>query len=334
MSTIELLKNIVNRIKRCKFLILVLAVLFAIIFYLPEHNKKTVYTAKATLFPLNSDNDNSSTSLSGLLGLSDPTRSFGNDNSVNIIELTLSRTLMQTVASKRLAAVGNKTIAELLVTEKNSNTPFFTKKIDYPSDSISQAVVGGELLSGDFVAKINKNNVLEMYYSNTNTALLEPITDTIISEITKFYINLKIEKALADYNFAVIKLDSVQKVLDKLDNRAIGMQNTTLFTSDKLLSYKIPKDYVAGAKEDAMRQKETLLNNKDEASWRLQKLTPIVEILDKPQPPFASKRSTPLLMAAIGFVLGTLIAVLIAISGLLYAYAKFEIRKALLENNS
>jgi len=83
-----------------------------------------------------------------------------------------------------------------------------------------------------------------------------------------------------------------------------------------------------------MRQKETLLNNKDEASWRLQKLTPIVEILDKPQPPFASKRSTPLLMAAIGFVLGALIAVLIAISGLLYAYVKFEIRKVLLENNS
>lgn len=332
MTTIELLKNITAKIKRYKLLILITAIICAIIFCLPELNKKTVYTAKATLFPLNSDNESSPSSLSGLLGLSgDASSSFGNNNAVNILELTVSRTLMQTVASKRLTGLENKTISELLVDEQNNNTPFFSKKIKFPSDSVSQAILGGSLLSGNFIAKINKNNVLELYYSNTNTALLEPITDTIILEITKFYTTLKIEKALADYNFTVAKLDSIQKTLDKLDSKAIGMQSTTLFTSDKLLTYQIPKNYVADAKDIAIRQKDILINNKEEAMWRLQKITPIVEVLDKPVAPFDSKKPTPLLMGFVGFLLGVFLAMLVAISGILYTYIKAEILKVLSE---
>lgn len=333
MSTIDLFKNIASRIGNYKILILIVAVIAAIIFYIPEFNKKTTYTAKATLFPLNSDNENSSSSLSGLLGLSDPTRSFGNDNAVNILELTVSRTLMQAVASKRIASFDNKTIAEILVDEKNNTRSLFSKKMQFPSDSVSQVVVGGAMLSGNFSAKINKNNVLELYFSNTNPTLLEPITDTIISEITKFYTNLKIEKALADYNFTIARLDSVQIILDKLDNKAISLQNTTLFTSDKLLAYQIPKNYVSDSKDIAVHEKDMLLNNKEEAMWRLQKLTPIVEILDKPQAPYESKGSSPLLMAIIGFILGGLLAAFIAIADLLYAYTKIEIRKTLTADN-
>jgi uncharacterized protein involved in exopolysaccharide biosynthesis len=332
VTTIKLLRNIAAKIKRYKFFILIAAVICAIVFCLPELNKKTIYTAKATLFPLNSDNEKSPSSLSGLLGLSgDASSSFDNNNSVNILELTVSRTLMQTVASKRLTDLDNKTIAELLVDERNNNTSFFSKKIKFPSDSISQVVLGGSLLSENFIAKINKNNVLELYYSNTNTTLLEPITDTIISEITKFYTNLKIEKALADYNFTIAQLDSVQKTLDKLDSKAIGMQNTTLFTSDKLLTYQIPKNYIADAKDMATRQKDILINNKEEAMWRLQKITPIVEVLDKPEAPFDSKKSAPLLMGSVGFLLGGFLAMLITISGVLYTYIKAEILKALSE---
>jgi uncharacterized protein involved in exopolysaccharide biosynthesis len=332
VTTIELFKNITDKIKRYKILILISAIICAIIFYLPELNKKTIYTAKATLFPLNSDNENSPSSLSGLLGLSsDAGNSFSSNNSVNILELTVSRTLMQTVASKRLTGLGNKAISELLVDERNNNTSFFSKKIKFPSDSISQVVLGGSLLSGNFIAKINKNNVLELYYSNTNPELLEPITDTIISEITKFYTNLKIEKALADYNFTIAQLDSVQKKLDKLDSKAIGMQSTTLFTSDKLLTYQIPKNYIADSKEMATRQKDILINNKEEAMWRLQKITPIVEVLDKPEAPFDSKGSTPLLMGFIGFFLGGFLAMFVAISSVLYTYIKAEILKVLSE---
>jgi uncharacterized protein involved in exopolysaccharide biosynthesis len=333
VSTIDLFKNIASRIGKYKILILIAAVIGAIVLYIPEFNKKPIYTAKATVFPLNSDNENSSSSLSGLLGLSDPTKSFGNDNAVNILELTVSRTLMQSVASKRLATFDNKTIAEALITEKNNSSSFFSKKMLLPSDSLSQVIIGGSMLSGNFSAKINKNNVLELYFSNTNPALLEPITDTIISEITKFYTDLKIEKALADYNFTIARLDSVQIILDKLDSRAIGLQNTTLFTSDKLLAYQIPKNYVADSKDIAVHEKDMLLNNKEEAMWRLQKLTPIVEILDKPQPPYESKGSSPLFMAIIGFIVGGFLAAFIAIADLLYAYTKTEIRKTLTEVN-
>jgi uncharacterized protein involved in exopolysaccharide biosynthesis len=329
VSILDLFKNITSRIKKYGILILIAAIISAVIFYISEHNKRPIYTAKATLFPLNSDNGNTPSSLSGLLGLNDQTTSFGNDNAVNILELTVSRTLVQTVASKRLPGFDNKTITELLVNEQNSNSSFLTKKIQLPTDSVSQAVLGGSMLSENFSARINKNNVLELYVSNTNTALLEPITDTVISEIIKFYTNLKIKKALADYNFTIAKLDSVQITLDKLDSRAIGIQKTTMFTSDKLLAYQIPKNYVSDAKEIAVHEKDMLLNNKEEAMWRLQKLTPIVEVLDRPLPPFSSTGTSPLFMAVIGFILGGVVAIFVAIASLLYKYAKKEILKTL-----
>ena len=134
-------------------------------------------------------------------------KSFSNEAAINIIELTLSRNVRESVATARMKEYGNKTVTEVLVDEINRNKWFFAKNIVVPTDSTSVAMLGGIMIKPKLQAKMSKNGVLQINFSNTNKDLLEPISNIIIEKISQFYINLKRQKALADYNFTLSKID-------------------------------------------------------------------------------------------------------------------------------
>ena len=148
-----------------------------------------------------------------------------------------------------------------------------------------------------------------MYYSNTNPTLITPITYAMIEKISQFYIDLKTRKAKKDYDFTLRKIDSLQQVLNTYDRRAVDMANTTLFVPTGKIEYSIPKENLINAKERVMRQRDGYANNREEALWRLQKATPIIDILDKPVPPFSSKKPSSMMYGFLGFMLGCLLAI-------------------------
>jgi hypothetical protein len=310
-------------------LIIIVAVIIAGLFFAVAKNTSAQYTSKATVFPLTNSSDNSLAggALSSLLGGADASKSFSSEASINIIELALSRNVREAVAGARIPEKGNKMVGELLMQEANNNKSFFSKKINLPVDSTSQIVFGGKLLMPLISAKINKNDVLELYFTNTDTSLVRLVSQILIDKISQFYIDLKIEKATADYNFTVLKIDSIQKVLDSLDSKAIHLQNTTLFTPSGLLQYDLPKENLGDEKLRVGRERDISINNREEALWRLQKVTPIIAVLDKPNPPYDSQKPSSILYGIIGFIIGCALMVFIVIAGLLYRFAKIEIKK-------
>ena len=329
MNTNELLKEIFKKLGRFKILILVSGIITALILFFYTKSERPVYTAKATIFPLSNSADNSSSSaLNGILGLGDAPKSFSSDAAINIIELTLSRYVREAVALAKLPAFTNKTIAELLISDYNTNRSFSGKPIPLPSDSNSLAAAGAAFLQPGIIAKMSKNGVFEIYFSHPNKSLITPISFVLIEKVSQFYIDLKIKKATADYNFTVRKIDSLDKILGKIDYRAIRMQNTTLFAPDKL-EYEIPKEKINVDKLRYTKQRDISLNNQEEALWRLQKLTPIISVLDKPTEPFTVKKSSAITAAFIGFIIGTMVSGLLMVSTLLYQYAQNEIQKNL-----
>ena len=330
MNTTELIREILNRIGRYKILILVAGIITALVLFFYVKRERPVYTAKATIFPLSNSLDNSSSSaLSGILGLGDAPKSFSNEAAINIIELTLSRYVREAVALSRLPAFGNKTITQLLVEDHNSHKSFLEKDIKIPSDSISLAITGAGFLQPGIVAKMSKNGVFEIYFSHPNKSLISPISYVLIDRVSQFYIDLKIKKATADYDFTVRKIDSLDIILKGIDHRAIRMQNTTLFAPDKL-EYEIPKEKINVDKQRYMKQRDISLNNQEEALWRLQKLTPIISVLDKPTEPFTVIKSSAVTYAVIGLVTGCLSAAFLSVFWVLYKYAKNEIERSLL----
>lgn len=329
MTTTELLKAIFITLGRFKILMLGAGIVSALLLFFYAKNIRPEYTAKATVFPLTNTTENSLTTnaLSGILGLADAPKSFSSEATINIIELSLSRFVRESVAATRLPAFGNKSITELLIQDFNTHHSFLQKEIKLPKDSVALATLGGEILKAGIAAKMSKNGVLELYFSHKNRSLVSPISFTLIDRVSQFYIDLKIKKATADYDFTVKKIDSLDGILNSIDKRAIRIQNTTLFAPDKL-EYQIPKERVNADKQRYVRQRDISLNNQEEAMWRLQKQTPIISVLDKPTEPFTANKPSALLYAMGGFVTGFLLIAFLSIAGLLYLYVKNEIYKS------
>ncbi len=326
MSSQQLVQAIVIKIKRYKVIVLAAGILFALIGFMYAHGKRTDYTSKATLFPLLSPSDNtiSNNMLQGILGLNDAPKSFSTEATINIIELAQSRRIREAVAVTKLPEFGNKTVGQLIIEDINENKPFYVSAVPMPKDSLALAITGSEIIKASITAKMNKNGVLELYYTGNKEEYITPISNVIADKLSKFYVELKRQKALDDYNFTLDKIDSLQKMINRIDRQAIGMQQRTMFTPAELLEYAIPKENVVSEKTRIQRQRDMYINNRDEAVWRLQKVTPIIAMLDKPNAPFDEKKQPAVLIMIIMFIVGSLLGALFLISGLLYRYVKDE----------
>lgn len=331
MTSKELVQRIYLRVVKFKWLIVLAGLMVAAALFFYARLIPPVYTTKATVFPLTGANETSSASsaLTTLLGGSDAPKSFSQEASINIVELAQSRNTREAVALRKLPGFGNKTVAELLIDNYNRTKFFYTPAMKTPRDSPSLAAVGSDMLNKNFVAKTAKSGILEIYYSNTDPTLISPIAYAMIEKISQFYIDLKTRKAKRDYDFTLRKIDSLQQVLNIYDRRAINLANTTLFVPRGKIEYSIPKENLINAKERGMRQRDGYANNREEALWRLQKATPIIDILDKPMPPFSVSKPSSMMYAFLGFMLGCFMATAFLIAPLLSRYVETETNKAI-----
>ncbi len=330
MTTKELIRKLVLRIAKFKLLVLAGAFIAAVAMFFYAKTIPPIYTAKATVFPLTASNENpTSSAISTLLGGSDAPKSFSQDASINIVELAQSRNTREAVVLKRLPQFGNKRIAELLIESYNKTKKIQVPAIKIPKDTLSLAAIGGEILSENYTAKILKSGILEVTFSNANKDVLSPVSYALIDKISQFYIDLKIKKAQKDYDFTVKKVDSLQAIINVYDRQAVRMNNTTLFVPNSKIEYSIPKENLVNSKERLMRLRDASANNREEALWRLQKATPIIATLDKPEPPFDKKGTSSLIYAIIGFIFGGIITIGISAAPILSKYLKAEANKAI-----
>jgi uncharacterized protein involved in exopolysaccharide biosynthesis len=330
MNSIELLKQLVNRLKKYSWLILIITVVFSGFFYYMAKQSVLLYTAKSTVFPLNGTADASpGSTISNLLGLGE-TKSFTGDASINIVELAASRRTREAVAMARVPSLNNKTVSELLIEENNRHTGFMQNDpIKPPKDSLSQINIASNLLKLAFNAKINKTGILELYMTSSNPELVREVSYIYIDKLSEFYIDLKKKKAQIDFEFAVKKADSLLQVLNVLDKRAIALDESTFFTNEGLKRYNLPKINLAQDKATVQSQYYYAVNNRESAAYRLQKETPIIEPLDKPEPPFDTVQKSTLTYMIIGALLGFVIGILLVSWKVINRYMADELNKAI-----
>jgi len=333
MNNIELIKLVIKRLRKFSWLIAIIAILFGALFYLMARQSVMVFTSKSTVFPLNSSSDNSvsSSAISNILGLSDAPKSFSGEASINIVELATSRRTSEAVANTKIPSLKNKTIAELLLEEHNKHTGFMqndpieTKKLD--SSTIIN--IASSMLKSAFVAKINKNGILELYYSNSNPDIVKKVSYVFIDKISEFYIDLKKKKAQIDYEFAVQKADSLFNILTTLDKKAIQLDETTFFTNTELKRFNIPKINLDQDKATVQSQYYYAVNNREGAAYKLQKETPIIEALDKPEGPYEAASKSTKMYAIIGVLLGMFIGIIVVSWKIISNYLGDELNKAI-----
>ncbi len=330
MNTKEIVRKIFLKLAKYKLAIFFGAIIGAAAMFVYAKSIPPIYTAKATVFPLTASNENpTSSAISTLLGGGDAPKSFSQDASINIVELAQSRNTREAVVLKRLPEFGNKRIAELLINNYNKTKKPQEPEIKMPKDTVALSALAGVMLSKNYTAKILKSGILEVTFSSTDQSILSPVSYALIDKISQFYIDLKIKKAKRDYDFTIKKVDSLQHIIDGFDRRAVRMNNTTLFVPNSKIEYSIPKENLVNAKERVMRLRDASANNREEALWRLQKATPIIATLDKPEPPFDKKGTSAFMYAIIGVVIGSVLIIGSLISPIVIAYVKEEAKNAI-----
>jgi hypothetical protein len=331
MNNIEIIKQLLKRLKKFSWLIVIIALVFGGLFYYMANQSILMYTSKATVFPLNGTTESSpGATISTLLGLGDASKSFTGDASINIVELASSRRTREAVAMVRIPSMQNKTISQLLIEENNKHVGFMRNQfIQIPKDSLSEINIANNLLKNAYVAKINKNGILELYFTYSDQQLVREVSYVYIEKLSDFYIDLKKKKAQIDYEFAVRKADSLLSVLNRLDKRAIALDESTFFTNEGLKRYNLPKINLAQDKATVQSQYYYAVNNRESAAYRLQKETPIIEPLDRPEPPFDTVQKSSTMYTLIGIILGLFIGILLVSWKIINKYMSEELQKAI-----
>lgn len=332
MTSQELTIEFIERLKKRKFLALVVSLLFAAVGALYALKTPVTYTSRATIFPLTSGTDNSSASsaLSALFsGGGSDSKSFTDDAAVNIVELAMSRTTREEVAAIKDSSRGNKTIAELLLNDINNHRSFLEPKIDNPVSERELIAWAARVLNDGLNASINKNNSFVLTFKGRSPELVSTISYGFINKISKFYIDLKREKAKTDFEFATSKVDSLSKVIHSKDNQLIALDKTTLFTNTAKMEFRVPAENLVTDKQMLRQQYAVAVANQQNASYKLQKATPVMKVLDYPDPPYDVQNKSSLIYGIIGFFVGLIFSILFASIRLLIRHAKDEASRAI-----
>lgn len=331
MTSQELTIEFIKRIKKHRLFIIVSSLFFAAVLAVYALKTPVTYTATATIFPLTAGNDNNATSaLSALFsGGDNSNNSFTDEASVNIIELALSRATRDEVASMKDPSGGNKTIATLLINDINNHRSFLESKIVVPSDSFSLIAEAAKILKQGLTATINQNNSFVLTYTGRSPELVRTISYGFIDKISRFYIDLKREKAKTDFDFATGKVDSLRAVMNSKDKQLIAIDKTTLFTNTDKMEFKVPTENLITEKQMLRQQYAVAVANQQNAAYKLQKATPVMKVLDYPEQPYEVQKRSSLIYGVIGFLIGLLLSAVFFTFRLLIRYTKEEANKAI-----
>jgi hypothetical protein len=330
----QITSKIIVRLLKWRYILIVLSIGLAILGYLYASRVSPMLTARSSFYPLTSTQDKGSATnkVTEFLGGGSGSKSLAEEANVNIEEVGRSKKTREAVAAKRLVEFDNKTIAELLIEENNKHKSFFEPLIEKPKTDSMAIRIGGELLKSLYEVKFNKNNLLEVKYSSHNENFLQPICNVLTNTISQFYIELKIEKAKVDFDFLQAKVDSFTQILEHFDEKRIRIEKTTLFVKPGQARFNIPVENLTADKLLVTQQRNNAIYNREEALLRLNKVTPIIKMLDKPTPPYDKQAPKKLVYAFGGFVLGLVLFSILLIIDLVIGFTNKSINEAIKKN--
>ncbi len=337
MTSQELTRRIIIRLIKLKWLIILGGVCFSVLMYFFAKTKPVTYTAKSSFYPLSSPtNSGSSTSkiLEQLGGGGGGSKSLTEDANINIEEVAKSKKTREAVAAEKLPNFSNKSIAEILILEKNKNKGLLGNEIKIPQTNKELFALGADLLKSDYTAKFSKTSLLEITFSSNNKELLEPITTVLTNKVIEFYKELKIKKAKVDFEFLQEKVDSFDYLLSQFDKQIIEMDKTSIFVRPNNLKYLIPKENLQSQKLLVTAQRNSAVYNREEANFRLQKTIPIIDVLDSPTPPYDKKQISKNMYAVVGFFIGSILCSMLFIFGLLMRFSNSFVKETISEKTA
>ncbi len=336
MTGKDFTRRILKRLGKLYWLILLIGIGAGFLLYQYAKGLPVKYVSKATLYALTNKEVSATGGLIGTLtGGSDGSMGkLSDEASISLDELANSRRIRESVAATKLPEFKNQTIASLLIQNEMKHQPFYATKVEMPKTEIEVISLGTSLIYQYLTAKTTKGDLFQINFTSTAQELVSPVTYVFIDKLTSFFIALKVKKAQSDYDFTLRKIDSLQSVMAMYDRKAININNSTMFVPPGKIEYEIPKENLINDKTRVVGIYNGAANNKEEALWRLQRAKPILDLLDRPEPPFAVLTSSPKKYALIGFIIGCVIGLFLSVLDIILKYLKAQLHAVIADDET
>jgi len=340
-----ILKELILRIKRLIIhltskwrIILMIAIIGALLGYIYAYKHKTLYTATLS-FVLEDEKNSVGGGLSGAMGLAS---SLGIDLGVagggafsgaNLTELIKSRTLVEKALLNPITVENRvQSFASYFIEfnrlDKTWNDENGLKKIQFEpfadkssftlqQDSIMSILY--EMITGpDNILSIGqkdkKTSIIRIEVKTSNELFSKYFAESIVKEVSNFYIDTKSKKARMNLSILQRQTDSVRRELNAaITGVAVAIDNTynlnPAFNVNRTPSTKRQIDVQANTA--ILTQ---LIANLEMAKVTLLKETPLIQIIDKPILPLKKTKINKTSSSLIGAILATVLSLLILIA--------------------
>lgn len=306
------------------YVYLITGILFSLIFLKMALDEKPSYTATTAFLPPAGQSADLSP-ISMILGTAGLPGAGGQSDFVPLLK---SRTISEKVVDDSTDWEGQrKLIADIII--DNQPKPSFidrmTRKINgWISGKVPEIPTsrkGKVTLAGRIVLKLQlvvegsldplTPSLINVKYSHTSPQVVKLISNRYVEVISNHYKVQRTEKARKTYEFYVMRTDSVKRELDKNMNKGakiLDEDKFRIFAQDEL-----PVKQLEGQSEVLKQMYAQLVTMKETALNNLLQLTPVVQIVDKPDPPYDKTEPSVLLNLILGLFLGIILGIMLII---------------------
>lgn len=268
----------------------------------------TKYQAK-TVFHPESGSENMLSPLASILG--------GDMLMINgeLKGILASRTLSERVTRDSVNIDGEwTTIAEVLYARKMRQFSF--KRLFSSADTATyekKVIKAAKMLRKEVRVMETEYGFLEMVYNDPIPEITQRVCQSYIENLEEYYFTQKTEKVRRDLNYYTSQAEKARRKLDSAQAYVAAYQDYQRLGTSASQSLKFLRKQAEA--NQLSRLYEQWASREAEARAQLQSNTPVVQILDYPDPPFQPVRRSKVVMGLLGIFLGGLLSVFVVFRG-------------------
>jgi hypothetical protein len=327
-TPLEQISAILNAVKKGLIFIIIFSAIGASIATFIVRAEKGKYDTYSKIFPLSINKGGGSSPIDAIksqFGINDKTDL---DKMYNVKELVTSRTISRNIVAQRTKNIKHPNLAHWLIQDYNDNLTFWDskKKIQPQKTDDSIFAAAGLMLEATTVENDPKVGFTTIRTSAHEQDLCKELNETILTEISKFYIKFSTEKAQLDLVKIKSLRDSLKSQLYGFENSIADVQDASMFSVRSTVN--IPQARLIRNRQEVEQLYSVAATAYQNANFKLLNESPIFQVLDYPGAPYNFTKPSALKSALTTFFSIFFILCLLACRKVFWQMLKEELSKA------
>ncbi|GAB4420993.1 MAG: hypothetical protein OHK0039_35270 [Bacteroidia bacterium] len=331
---LERLQDYLRALRRRWPWVLLLSLTIGTLGLFHAYMRPTFYTAKTTFHPEGRTGNSQESALSMILG-----GGVENSESAVMIGILQSRRISEAVTSDTIVFHDERRLVADIILQyepKYYSLVGWAQTRLFPQEPMtnlrSKIIYAARQIRYSLKTQSTKEGFIQMDISFYDPEITGLISRLYIDKLQEYYQEQRTEKALRNVQFYSRRADSVKRELDKATRllaRFYDRNQGLIYKEDELY----PTDQQT--QQEILRQMYVSLTlGREQALAQYQQDTPIIQVLDHPDPPYARVSASIALYLILGLIAGALLGTVLAIRRMLTADVRLLVMQQLKLNNA